>query len=189
MLYSITGFANNIGDPDDPLLAPEVEAGESYVAEFVVDSSTADANPDPGVGDFTGAIVSSSITFSGGYTSMVDFAGGEVTIIQDSFGGVVGISDLNGLGSILIGDLGNPFPSDGLLDAGAQITATSPLSLWSLTEPTGLIVSFSDVGAGPPGVGTGPIVLTVTNLNSVPEPSTAGLLALGCLGWFIRRRS
>lgn len=182
LLYTITGFANTFGDPDE--LAPEVAPGESYVAEFFVDESTPDSDASDGRGSYLGAITSSSITFSGGYTSMVDFAGGEVIIQQDIGGGAIGLFDLAGNGSILIGDLGNPFPSDDLLDAGTQIIATSPLSLWILTEPTGSIVSFSE-GLGPSG--GGPITLTVT--NAVPEPSTAGLLALGACGFLTRRRS
>jgi len=182
LLYTITGFANNIGDPNDPLLAPEVSAGESYVAEFLIDEFTPDSNPDPTAGVFAGAIVSSSITFSGGYSSLIDFAGGEITVAQDIGGGAIFFSDPNDLSTLLIGDLGNPFPSDGLLDAGTQIIG-SPISLWSLEEPTGLIVSASQPNPGP---NTGPIVLTVT--SAIPEPSTACLLAFGAIGSIVRRR-
>ena len=131
LVYTITGFANNVGDPNDPLLAPEVSAGETYVAEFLIDEFAADSNPDPGVGEFQRAIISSSITFSGGYTSQVDFAGGEIVVAQDIGGGAIFFSDPNELSSLVIGDLGNPFPSDGLLDAGTQIIG-SPISLLSL---------------------------------------------------------
>ena len=185
VVYTITGFANTIA-PDDPNLSPEVSEGESYVAEFLIDSSVLDSNSDPGVGSYAAAILSSSISFSGGYVSQVDFAGGSVTVQQDIFGGAVGLNDVSGLGSILIADLGNAFDSDELLtDPGTQIVG-SPLSLWSLTEPTGLITSFSDTGFGPSTGSSGPIVLSVG--SAIPEPSTACLLGLGVLSCALRRR-
>ena len=182
VVYTITGYANNIGNPDDPLLSPEVEAGETYSAVFQIDDSVMDSDASSGRGSYLNAIVSSSITFSGGYSSMVDFAGGEVVIQENIGGGAIGLSSPSGNGSILLASF-EPFPSDALVtDPGTEILG-SPFSLWSLTEPSGLIVSFSDVGLGP--INSGPIVLTV---SSVPEPSTAALLALSSIACFVRRR-
>ena len=115
----------------------------------------------------------------------MDFAGGEVIIQQDIAGGAVFLNDPNDLGGILIGDLGNPFPSDELLDPGTQIVG-DPLSLFTLTEPTGLIVSFSDQSEGPPAA-SGPIVLTVS--SAIPEPSSVGVIMLAACGCLVRRRS
>ncbi len=185
LLFSITGFANNFGDPGDPALAPEVSAGETFLAEFLIDASAVDSDPSSDRGSYLDAIISSTITFSGGYTSQVDFAGGEVIIQQDIAGGAVFLNDPNDLGGILIGDLGNPFPSDELLDPGTQIVG-DPLSLFTLTEPTGLIVSFSDQSEGPPAA-SGPIVLTVS--SAIPEPSSVGVIMLAACGCLVRRRS
>lgn len=183
VIYSITGVANNFGNPNDPNLSPQVQAGETYVAEFRIDTATADVDPSSTRGEYAGAIIASSIEFSGGYTSMVDFTGGDIIIQQDIAGGAVGIFDPGGLGGLLLGSF-TPFPSDDLLtDPGTQIVG-APLTLWSITEPDGLIVSASLPGAGP-GAGSQDIVLTV---NSIPEPTTAGVLALGSLGFIVRRR-
>lgn len=183
LVYTITGFANNIGDPNDPSLAPEVQAGETYTAVFEIDDSVADSDASAGRGSYAGAILSSSITFSGGYSSMVDFTGGEVVVQQDIAGGAIGLSDLSGNGSIVIASF-TPFASDAIF-AGPQDVIGNPFSIWSLTEPTGVVVSFSDVGFGPSG-GSGPIVLSVT--NAIPEPTTAGLLGLGLVACAARRR-
>ncbi len=181
-VYSVTGFANNLGA--SPFLAPQVLAGETYVAEFVVDTSVADSNPASDVGVYAAAIESSSINFSGGYSSQVDFAGGTITIQQDNGGGGVFLNDALGLGSIVIYDLGVPFPSDALLTDPATQFNGSPASLFSLTEPTGLIVSASEVVVGN---GTGPMAFSVST-SAVPEPSTGCLLGLGVMSMASRRR-
>jgi len=183
--YTITGFADDFGFPNDPSLAPEVSAGESYVAQFLIDDAALDINPDPTVGVFAGAISSGSIQFSGGYSSQVDFSGGTVTIQQDSNGGGVFLSPAVGSGTILIADIGNPFASDQLLTGLGTTIVASPTSLFNLTEPTGFIVSFSqDTNIG----GFGPIVLSVTSANAVPEPSSACFLGFGVLACALRRR-
>jgi len=90
LTYTITGFANNLG-PDDGNLSPQVVEGEAYTAVFQIDDTVAEAGSlVPGIGNYFGAITSSSINFSGGYISDVSFAGGNVTILQDS-GGAGGV--------------------------------------------------------------------------------------------------
>ena len=173
IVYTITGFANN-SPFDDPTLAPEVGPGESYVAEFVIDDSVLDSDPDSDVGVYSGAILFSSITFSGGYVSQVDFAGGTVEVRMDFGGGGFFLIPANNspeglpfaplsLGGIIVADPGNALDSDALLtEPGAQLDG-SPLSVYFLQEPTGVIYSFSDesdLGLGEPT--TGPIRLTVT---------------------------
>ena len=103
------------------------------------------------------------LTFSGGYVSQNDFAGGEVEIFNDEGVSGVFIVDPNDVGIILIADLVTTLASDALpSDLGAELIG-SPFSFFSLTEPTGLIVSLSeapDVGFGTPT--TGPILFSVT---------------------------
>lgn len=153
--YTVTGFAN-LGFEGDPDSAPEVSLGEMYVAQFEIDLSVPDMDSDPTRGLYTGAIVSGSIEFSGGYTSQIDFAGGDIVIQQDIGGGGVFFDSPDGSGTILVGDLGNAFDSDTLLtDIGAEIVG-SPLSLFVLMEPTGFVAGFSeedDVGFGTPVTG------------------------------------
>ena len=68
--------------------------------------------------------------FEGGYVSQVDFAGGEITVQRDNAGGGVFFNDVNGLGSIVVFDLGNAFSSDALLmDPTTEFTG-SPESLY-----------------------------------------------------------
>ena len=100
--------------------------------------------------------------FEGGYVSQVDFAGGEITVQRDNAGGGVFFNDVNGLGSIVVFDLGNAFSSDALLmDPTTEFTG-SPESLYILFEPTGSISSFSDVAFGDnDGVPTGPVAFAI----------------------------
>ena len=171
--YTVTGFANTLGDPDvDNLLgdvdflSPEVAVGESYVAEFEVDLSAADVDSSPDRGEFPGAIISSSIVFSGGYISQVDFTGGQIVIQRDLAGGGIFFSDPSGLGVILIADVGDAFETDALFDDIEDQFLGDPMgdlvSLFSLTEPSGNVFSVSqapDLGLGPM---TGPILLSVS---------------------------
>ena len=169
VVYTITGFANNVGDGLGN--APEVAPGESYVAEFMIDLSVMDSDSSPDRGVYTGAILASSIEFSGGYSSQVDFSGGEIVIQRDIAGGGVFFNDVNGLGTILVFDLFVAFDSDALLTDPATEIVGSPASLYSLTEPTGAVVSFSDVMVGP---GTGPVVLAIMALPPEIEPVVLG---------------
>ena len=163
LTYTITGFANNLG-PDDGNLSPQVVEGEAYTAVFQIDDTVAEAGSlVPGIGNYFGAITSSSINFSGGYISDVSFAGGNVTILQDSggAGGVILSSpDPEGRGNIALFQ-STPFASADLLAEGTEFFADPSLdNIWSLTEPDGgLIVSGSF--PTPPArnlvTGTGPI--------------------------------
>lgn len=192
--YTITGFANNLGD--DGTLSPQVSIGESYTAVFAIDDSTENTGVLPGFGNYEGAITSSAITFSGGYSSTVDFAGGDVTVLQDSAGaGGISLTSANGLGSILLFQ-STPLDSVDLLTEGSEFFADPfGLNLWSLSEPDGLVVSFSQpepVGAFSNGTaalvtGTGPIVLRAS-AAAVPEPSSMALLGLGLVIASVRRR-
>ena len=158
--YTITGFTSPFGGQP-----PEVGSNESYVAEFVIDESVLDSNPDPNEGLYVGAILSSSITFAGGYVSQVDFAGGNVDVRAD-FGGsgfFLNAPSGNapaGSNTFVVGVDDNTLESDALLtDLGSELVG-SEFSLAALQEPTGLITSISqDPDVGFDG---GPIVLTVT---------------------------
>jgi len=171
MTYTITGFANNLGD--DGNLAPEVSAGESYVAEFVIDESVVDGDPQSNRGLYSSAILSSSISFSGGYVSQADFTGGDVEIFVDDFGGSgVFIITPDRVGVILIADLDTSLGTDALPTNLSDELVGSPFSFFSITEPTGLIVSFS--GASDLGLGetqtSGPIRFSVSAFGE-PTPT------------------
>ena len=168
VIYRITGFANNIGDGIGG--APEVGPGETYVAEFEIDLSVEDSDSSPDRGVYSGAILSSSIEFEGGYVSQVDFAGGEITVQRDNAGGGVFFNDVNGLGSIVVFDLGNAFSSDALLmDPTTEFTG-SPESLYILFEPTGSISSFSDVAFGDDEVPASPVLAFAIFIAEVEPP-------------------
>ena len=185
--YTITGFANDLGDPDNPLLAPEVAAGETYVAEFEIDLSAEDIDPSPDRGEFPGAIISSSIVFSGGYTSQLDFTGGPIVIQRDLAGGGIFLNEPSGLGAILVADVGDAFETDALFEDIEDQFLGNPMgdlvSLFTLTEPSGNVFSFSeapDLGLG--GM-TGPILLSVSNSN--PDPVLLGDVNLdGAVNFF-----
>ena len=143
VIYTITGFANNLGS-DFPT-SPEVGDNEMYTADFEIDLSVVDGDSSPDRGQYTGAILSSSIEFSGGYRSEVDFAGGEIVVLRDSAGGGVTFFDANTTGAMAVFDLNNPFASDALLTDPATEFDGSPASVFALLEPTGFVVGFSNV--------------------------------------------
>lgn len=143
--YTFSGIANNLGASENPF----VGLNEPYTATFVVDQSVADSDPSSLRGEYAGAIISSSIKFVGGYSSMVDFAGGDVIVHEANPGG--GFSfDAPGMltGGIILYSADNiPFESDSLqVDPGVIPMQTG---FWSLPEPNGIIVSFSDLSRPP----------------------------------------
>ena len=123
--------------------------GESFVAEFVIDTSVLDADPDSDRGEYPGAILSASIEFESGFVSEVDFSGGTVTVQRDLAGGGIFLQDEAGDSTILVYDLGNSFETDGLpVDPAMQFTP-SPDSIVVLAEPTlGSIFAFLEVDLG-----------------------------------------
>jgi hypothetical protein len=169
VVYTITGFTNGLGGTDDSVFAPEVSPGESYVANFLIDASVLDTDPSSERGEYLGAILSSSIEFSGGYSSELNFAGGEITVHTDAAGsGIVMLPADGGAAGIAIYDLNTTFDSDVLfVEEGSQIVG-SQSSLAVFHEPTGLIFSFSEVEFGLQGT-TGPIQLSVSLGTEVPS--------------------
>ena len=62
-----------------------VADGEVWTATLIIDSNTADVNPDPKFGVYEGAVVSGTLEFSGGYTPVVDFSGATAFALDDVF--------------------------------------------------------------------------------------------------------
>ena len=62
----------------------EIANGESWIANFWVDTSTPDDDPsDPAQGSYLGAVVGGSLTFSGGYISPLEFASYDLFVSDD----------------------------------------------------------------------------------------------------------
>ena len=158
-------------------LAPEIGEPTSVTAAFEIDPTVADIEPSSGFGIFPGAIVSSSITFSDGTTSLVDFSGGTIEVDQDNDGGGGGffLSTPDGFQTIILFDPDFiPFESDALIIDPQEV----PIGvLLVLTEPDGS--NFAAISTNG--------VLSVTPAT-VPEPSALGLLALGMIAASVRRR-
>ena len=167
--YTITGFTAEIFDH-----IPEVGRGESYVAEFDIDLSVPDSDPDDPIrGSYENAILSSSITFSGGYVSQVDFTGGSILILSENGGGGIFLQSPGDDSAFLIADIGEDFASDALFSDISEQFFGNPegdvASLVSISEPNGLITSLStapDLGLGTPK--RGPILLQVSSSSSEP---------------------
>ena len=142
VIYTVTGVFEG--------RSPLVASGESFTAVFEIDDSVVDTNSSTEKGFFPGAILSSSITFSGGYTSTVDFAGGTVIVRKSgriSFSAPRpapgGPGPFTTKGSFLLSSL-KPFDSDALLTAAQDVAGDNPQSLWFLSEPKGeQITSFT----------------------------------------------
>lgn len=160
VIYTITGFANNFpsGPIGEVLRAPEVGVNEMYIADFEIDLSVVDGNPSPDNGEYTGAILSSSIEFSGGYRSEVDFSGGDIVVSRegDTVGGGVAflhplrdsapLDDLSGVGVIIVSDQNTPFASDALpTDLATEFDSSPENSTFVLFEPTGQVIGLSNV--------------------------------------------
>ena len=140
--YTVTGFANNFNIGGIASGTPDVGANESFTAVFEIDDSIVDNDPSLEAGLYSGAIISSSITFAGGHTSTVDFSGGDVTIVTtENGGGGVFLNAPGDNGSFTLFTL-TPFDSDALL-TDEQEFSELPGSLWSLEEPNGLVTGFT----------------------------------------------
>ena len=164
--YSISGFVDDNGF--GPAFSGPL-AGESYVAEFEIDTSVLDVdNVRSDRGEYPGAILSASVVFESGFVSEVDFSGGIVTVLQDAGGGGFFLQDASQDSTFIVYDLGNPFDSDALpTDPALQFTA-SPDSLVLLDEPSlGRIISFSDVDLDSPADSRAIVFSVVSGATSV----------------------
>ena len=61
----------------------EVSDGESFTATFLVNDGVIDGESDPKIGDYVGAVVSGTLSFSGGYISPYDFSGYNINVLDD----------------------------------------------------------------------------------------------------------
>ena len=142
---------------------------ESYVAEFVIDTTVADTEgDDPLTGFYPGAILSSSITFSGGYVSQFDFSNGLVQVLpeyttgSDGDSAVIVLSGLDVTQSfVAIFTLGETIETDSILADPAVELSGLPMSTVALIEPGGPIIFSNDANLDP-------MMLTIS------VPSTTG---------------
>lgn len=184
VIYSFTGIAT----PDGNSTQTAVGFLETFVADFVIDDSVFDSDPTED-GFYEGAILSSSIEFSGGFVSAVDFTGGDITSQLFSPDDVPVSRQLALTPPSALGNGSGFFVSadPDLLDSDVLFTEPgSPLgglesTLFLLFEPPA------------PGVDEGTIFFNnnnqgAFNVLSVPEPSTACFLGAGILSMVVRRR-
>ena len=182
--YQLTGEIPIGADLNHPF----VTGGETWTANFIVDTFTAS------IGDIFGdsagyqdAVVSGSLFFSGGYIPEVDFSGYDVVVFNDTAAGFDAIAfgfDLaNGSldGSLFQALTTNDqFLSLDLPDVGSSLTPAP-----SLTEDAFFQLSFTD-DFGTVTYNSG--LANNVSFEAIPEPSSLLILSSALLGISLRRR-
>jgi hypothetical protein len=125
-----------------------VSDGETFTAYFTIATEAMDSEPDPTVGDYNAAVMSGTLTFSGGYVSPLDFSNYDVLVFDNAGTGPVDGVSIRDVGSGVVFQASNRdlsiLSSDSLPPAGTQV-ASGPdpdtLNFFQLTyaDPGGSI--------------------------------------------------
>lgn len=178
--YTFTGVIPNGASGHDM-----INDGESFVASFIVDTSTPDTFAGLNFGNYDGAVVSGSLEFSGGFASSLDFSAGDITVndnnSQDSVGGTFSGDGLLIIAANQFVDL-DTLSSDALPEAGVSFDPTP-----SITDSNTLqIIYLDDFGS---------VIYTTSVANNIsfsataiPEPTSVSVLFGLLLSCGARRR-
>lgn len=167
-----------------------VSDGEVWTATMIIDSTTADTNSDAQFGVYTGAVVSGSLVFSGGYEPFVDFSGATAFALNDVFppadADAVSVrgefNDSNYVFQANTTDL-STLTSDALVGPGVSFDSSpSPSELayfvFTYADEFGDIVYFGDTANN-----------ASFSATSIPEPGFAGILIFVMAGISRRTRN
>lgn len=167
-----------------------VADGEVWTATMIIDSTTADDNSDPQFGVYTGAVVSGSLVFSGGYEPFVDFSGATAFALDDVFApadadavAVRGeFNDSNYVFQANTTDL-STLTSDALVGPGVSFDSSpSPSDLeyfvFTYADEFGDIVYFGNTANN-----------ASFSATAIPEPGFSGFVLLAMAGISRRARN
>ena len=163
----------------------EIGIGESWEANFFVDLDTPDDNPaNVTQGMYVGAVVSGSLSFSGGYATIFDFSDFDILVTIGPDSNLIQVSDPDPISSAAFAfvttDLStlttDSLPEPGTMGSAVLPTFPSNVGMLLLNDDNGLIVYRASEATN-----------VEFSVSAVPEPSSLFAILLMTMTVAIRR--
>lgn len=188
IFVTASGYQIGFDDPSGLLPLPPTPNNTTFEISFTYDSGTPDTEPNPGVGEFTGAI--SDVRLSIGNNTLGQLADNLIKVSNGASSASGGQGDFwvaetstytaplrTSITLLLVNIAGNVFESDALIEPSFPWSiGFIDYSIEDRTDPNQRIVLASAYAR-----------LTYIGVSSVPAPAAGWLLATGLTGLCVRQ--